>query len=515
MQRNVCELKLDVLTGICRIIGQALHLEQAIEDILSILTETLSVQTAAVMLKNKEFNYLISPSFHQADTNSSKDIRSLFKNGVGLIFSLAQPFAVLRSSKKPLFLDHKALCSIPKDQIRLFGAPVVLGENVVGAIAVDRIFDERVSLGEDIGFLYSIADFIARIVSLGQHAKMREELLVRENMVLRARISEEHLSSACLGKSVSMKRLEEEIRKVAPSKEPILLWGEAGVGKTYIARIIHELGPRGSHPFVVAHCSLPEDLLEQELFGGATPFAGSVGVKASLLEKADGGTLYLNEVGDLSSSHQIKILEFLEQFESRKFSGTSKCLDIRLTASTSRDLSEAVSRGFFRKDLLHKLNVLPIHVPPIRERKEDIPLLIGHFLEKACGEHGLEPRIAPQALKMLSEYEWPGNLHEMKNSFTRLVIMANGGKINMEDLPMVFNSAYSVERKPQEDIAAISRLDEMERKEVSAALERNKWVQRKAANDLGLTFRQLNYRVKKFGLERLINENRTRARRRG
>ena len=171
-----------------------------------------------------------------------------------------------------------------------------------------------------------------------------------------------------------------------------------------------------------------------------------------------------------------------------------------------------MSGGGFRKDLLHKLNVLPIHVPALRERKEDISVLVRHFLEKACREHALEPRITPQALKRLTEYDWPGNLHEMRNSIIRLVIMANGSEIRVEDLPIVFNAAYPADGKPQGDLAAMSRLDEMERKEVSAALERNKWVQRKAANELGLTFRQLNYRVKKFGLERLINENRTRVR---
>lgn len=517
MQRSVCELKMDVLSGIYRIVGRALHLEHAVEDVLGVLSGTLLTKTAAVMLKSKDLNYFISPSYNGITSDSSADIssvdiRNLFKSGMDLIFRFAQPFAVLSDQKKPLFLDRKALHSIPKDQVQLFGAPIILGENVIGIIAVDSMFDCKIPLVEDIGFLSTIGDLIAQIVNLGHHAKRREELLVQENMILRAKISEEHLNSACLGKSIGMKKLEEKIRKVAPNLAPVLLWGESGVGKTFISRTIHELGARASQPFVVAHCSLPEDLLEQELFGSTTHLPGGLESKLSLFEKADGGTLYLDEVGELSGSHQIKILEFLEQSESRKFCGTSRCVDVRLIASTSRNLAEEVSGGGFRKDLLHKLNVLPIHVPPLRERKEDIPLLIRHFLEKACREHGLEPRITPQALKRLSEYEWPGNLHEMRNSIIRLVIMANGGEIKVEDLATVFNSAYSAESKPQGGVAVLSRLDEMERKEVSAALQRNKWVQRKAANDLGLTFRQLNYRVKKFGLERLIVENRMKAR---
>jgi Nif-specific regulatory protein len=514
MQRNTCELKLDILSAMYRIIGRALHLEHAVEDILGVLSGTLLTKTAAVMLKSEKSDYFIFPSSDEGDADSNLYVRDLFKTGTDLIFRFAQPFAVLFDSRRLLFLDRKTLQSIPKDRIQLFGTPIVLGEDVIGIIVVDGMFGDSISLAEDIRFLSVIADLIAQIVSLGHHARRREELLVHENMVLRARISEEHLRIACLGKSIAMKRLEEKIRKVAPNREPVLLWGESGVGKTFISRIIHELGHGASQPFVVAHCSLPEDLLDRELFGNPASFPGGPESRLSLFERASGGTLYLDEVGDLSSSHQIKILEFLEQPESSKFGGPSQCPDVRFIVATSVNLSEAVGRGVFRKDLLHKLNVLPIHVPPLRERKEDIPLLIAHFLERACREHGLEPRITAQALKRLSEYEWPGNLHEMRNSIIRLVIMANGGEIKVEDLPIVFSSAYSVGSKQQGELAAMSRLDEMERKEVSAALERNRWVQRKAANDLGLTFRQLNYRVKKFGLERLINENRIKSRRR-
>lgn len=509
MQRNdnISELKLEVLSAIYRIIGRALHLEHTVEDIVGILSSSLRTRAAEVILRSREKTHFISSPANHDDAGLSVEIHNLHKTRLGIIFQLAQPFALLHLKAKPFFLDRKTLHSVQKNQVRLFGAPITLGNTLIGVITVDRIFDERVPFEEDVGFLMLISDIIAQIASLDQHAGRKEELLVQENMALRAKISREHLGSVCMGHSPAMHQLVETIRKVANSTAPILLWGESGTGKTYISRIIHELGPRAANPFVIVHCSLPEDLLEQELFG-AFPLPGAPAASPCLLEKAAGGTLYLDEVGDLTMPHQIRLLEILDQSESNNFGiGKAKGTDVRLIGSTGRDLFEAAASGFFRKDLLHRLNALPVRVPSVRERKDDIPYLIDFFLNRACKEYGHELRITSQALDRLAEYDWPGNLHEMKNSIIRLVVMAAGSEIRVEDLPIVFNPAFgSGSEAPVQP--TLSRLDEMERKEVSAALERNKWIQRKAASELGLTFRQLNYRVKKFGLERMIHENR-------
>ena len=192
-----------------------------------------------------------------------------------------------------------------------------------------------------------------------------------------------------------------------------------------------------------------------------------------------------------------------------------KGADVRLIAVSSVSLSDAAAAGCFRKDLLSRLSTLQIHVPSIRERKDDIPLLIGHFLADTCREQGKKTQLSPRALKKLCEYDWPGNLAEMKNALISLVVMAETEEIEPGDLVSIFDPNRAAGPGPTslESISAWSRLDEIERKEVSAALERNKWIRRRAADDLGLTFRQMNYRVKKFGLDRLIKENRPRARR--
>ena len=257
---------------------------------------------------------------------------------------------------------------------------------MAGAIVVDRLFGNWATLEEDIQFLSIIANLIAQVATLELHAKRREEVLAKENTFLRARLTDERLGLACLGKSSKIKQLEEAIRKSAPSDAPILLCGEPGTGKAFIAGIIHELSGRAAQPLVNVHCSLPEDLLDEELFGNANNYPQKeAAAKPTLFDKAKGGALFLNEVGELSLSLQSKMVEFIERNEwaDLRISRT-KGADIRLIGSTSGNLPESVARGTFRRDLLDKLNVLLIQVPPLRERKEDIPFLIKRFLDEAC-----------------------------------------------------------------------------------------------------------------------------------
>ncbi len=516
---NICELKLSIFSGMHRIIDRALYLEQAIEGLMGVLSQAVPLSKAAIILRGAEVRYFFTPGFDDLTSDTEPRIRHLYKTGFDLVFRIPQPFVVLRDSSRPLFLDRKALYSIQKEQVRLFGSPVIVGDEVMGAIMADRLFGDQVPLFEDVQFLSILASFIAQIFSLESQARRREEALAKENMALRAKISEEHLGLVCLGKSEAARKLEAEIRKAAPTEAPVLLWGGPGTGKSSIARIIHELSARASFPFVKVHCSLPEDLLEKELFGSGNGFLNGgideLHTPRGALEKAAGGTLLLDEIGELSTSHQIKLLDALDGLQSGGFGiPRSKGADVRLVAASSVNLSEAAATGHFRKDLLNRLSTLLIHLPSIQERKDDIVTLIRHFLADACREQGKKIQLSAQVLRKLCEHDWPGNIAEIKNTVIRLVIMADGAEIDSEDLESVFDPKRMANSGATglEAISAMSRLDELERKEVSAALERNRWIRRRAANDLGLTFRQMNYRVKKFGLDTLIREHRTKSR---
>jgi len=514
---DLCELKFNIVSLMHRLIDRALYPEQAIDALLGVLSRAFAHSTAAVIISSSdEVRFFFTPSRDGSDTETKKRIRSFYKTGFDLILRTPHPFVVPGGDPRPLFLDRKALRAIKKDQVRLFGSPVILFDEVVGAVMAERLFTDRVALVEDVEFLSMLSSFIAQVLSLESQVKRREEALIKENLALRAKISEEHLGLVCLGNSEACRKLEAEMRKAAPSDAPVLIWGEPGSGKSIIAQIVHELSRRDPFPFVKVHCSLPENLLEKELFGNGGGFhSGGIDehhAHRTAFEKASGGTLLLDEIGDLSPAHQVKLLDILDRLEVGRFSIVRpKSADVRLAAASSVNLSEA---AFFRKDLLHRLSTLVIHVPSMRERKEDIPFLIRRFLADACREQGRKVQLSACVLKKLCEYDWPGNITEIKNTVIRLVIMAEGAEIEAEDLESILDPKWTATAGTTdlEDISAWSRLDEIERREVSAALERNRWIRRKAADDLGLTFRQMNYRVKKFGLDGLIKENRARSR---
>jgi len=310
-----------------------------------------------------------------------------------------------------------------------------------------------------------------------------------------------------------MTEAQDLVRKVAPSRASVLLLGESGTGKTLIARIIHEASPRVNFPFIKLNCAaLPENLLESELFGyekGA--FTGATHSKPGRIEDADGGTLFLDEIGELPILLQAKLLRFIQerQFE-RLGSSRTLTVDVRIVAATNRDLEDAVAEGRFREDLYYRLNVFPIRVPPLRDRTDDIPALLDHFLGKFSREYGKPLRLTPRARRALVRYAWPGNVREMENMVERLAILAEGPDIGWDNLPVHVTSAPSV-LAAVAPVAPLTHLKEMERREVLAALERNRWVQSQAARELGITLRQMGYRVKKYGLDQLVHEQRLRA----
>ena len=331
-------------------------------------------------------------------------------------------------------------------------------------------------------------------------------------------MSKEHLGLVCLGKSEAAKKLEADIRKAAPTGAPILLWGEPGTGKSSIARIIHQLSGRGSSPFVKVRCSLPEELLEKELFGSARGFLND-GIEGShafpgAFERAAGGTLLLDDIGDLSASHQVNLLDALDRLEHGSY-GIPGVRGDWLQAHRFRERKPVRSRGsgFFPKGPSQQDQHLAYSSTVDQGEKEDIAFLIRHFLEDICREMGKNVQLGASVLKKFCEQDWPGNIAEIRNALIRLVIMANGPELGAEDLASDFDAGRTENSGAgSETISALSRLEEFDRKEVSAALERNNWIRRKAARDLGLTFRQMNYRVKKFGLDSFIRENRTKSR---
>ena len=305
-----------------------------------------------------------------------------------------------------------------------------------------------------------------------------------------------------VGESPALRALVAQIRQVAPSQGRVLITGENGAGKELVAHALHRLSKRAAGPFVKINCAaIPKDLVESELFGyerGA--FTGALQAKKGRLELADGGTLFLDEIGDLSLEAQAKLLRVIESGEVERVGGTrTQKVDVRIVAATNKDLAAAIEAGDFRQDLFYRLNVLPLSVAPLRERRGDVPLLAAHFLEACCAAEGkAAKRLSAEALDVLAGYHWPGNVRELRNLMERAAILAPGDEVGAGDL------APWLEGAPERE-DAVGLRGEIERREAEAvrkALEAAGWNVTQAAAGLGIDRTNLHRKMRKYGIAR-------------
>jgi two-component system, NtrC family, response regulator PilR len=340
------------------------------------------------------------------------------------------------------------------------------------------------------------------------HKAIEKNELSAENVRLRARIARE-TTRDLLGRSEPMRRIVDLVQRIAKSKSTVLITGESGTGKERTARAIHDLSDRAQKPFLVVNCgAIPEALMESELFGhdkGA--FTGATSRTLGIFREAEGGTVLLDEVGELPTALQVKLLRVLQERRVRAVGASAEeSVDVRVLAATNRDVESDVKSGKFRQDLYYRLNVIRIEVPPLRDRREDIPELAEYFLARCCAEHGRQIRgFTPDALRALDVYAFPGNVRELENILERAVTLASGQTIGLGDLPRELGGATS---QPTPALVALPadgcKLDdvigELERRLIVQALERTGGVRTQAAKLLGVSLRSLRYRLQKLAL---------------
>jgi len=331
---------------------------------------------------------------------------------------------------------------------------------------------------------------------------LERHALTTENKQLRDRLETRTRFDQMIGESEPMQRVYNLVDMVADSAVTVLLTGESGTGKEVVARAIHHKSTRANGPFVTLNCgALPENLFESELFGyekGA--FTGAMTTKAGRFELADGGTLLLDEVGELSLKSQVDFLRVLETKEFRRLGGTKLItVDARIIAATNRNLEEAVKQGDFREDLYYRLNVVPIHLPPLRERGDDIPLLAESFLSEFTTQHRREPKdISRDAMRLLRLYAWPGNIRQLRNLMERLVITVRDSGIQPEHLPEEIQASKEDARTMV--VALGSSLKDIERESIRRTLAEVTNHREKAAKLLGISLRALQYKIKEYGI---------------
>ncbi len=317
-------------------------------------------------------------------------------------------------------------------------------------------------------------------------------------------------SNPLVGASPIMKDIYNDLLLVGRSKATVLIRGESGTGKELIAKLIHEHSPRANCPFIKVNCAaLSESLIESELFGHEKgSFTGAVQMRKGRFELADGGTIFLDEVGDLPLSVQVKLLRVLQEMSFERVGGVrTLSVDVRVLAATHRDLEKAISEGRYRQDLYYRLSVIPIQVPPLRKRLEDITPLMMHFLTKFNAENQKNVALSKEMNALLLRYHWPGNVRELENCMERLVVLARENVVTLKNIPKgmsaYFNDIQEVSLKPSARKKKDSLTDSMQDIEKGAlidALERCAWVQAKAGRLLGYTPRQVAYKIKKYNL---------------
>jgi two-component system response regulator AtoC len=344
------------------------------------------------------------------------------------------------------------------------------------------------------------------IVLILKKADERERLR-KENDRLRKEVKREYSFENIVSKNEKMQKIFEVVKKVAPYKSTILIMGESGTGKELVARALHYNSDRSQNAFIPINCgAIPENLLESELFGHAKgAFTDAIRTKKGLFEEADGGTLFLDEIGELPLSLQVKLLRVLQEGEIRRV-GESKPIQInvRIVAATARDLIKEVNEGRFREDLFYRLNVFPIHLPPLRERKEDIPLLVMHFIKKYSQDLGkYVSGIHPRALENLLNYRWFGNVRELENTVERAIVLTEKPEIERENLPVEiqeFMEKIPLPTVPEEEYSIKKASKSLEINLIRKALKKTKGNHTHAARFLEISHRALLYKIKEYGI---------------
>jgi len=331
---------------------------------------------------------------------------------------------------------------------------------------------------------------------------LEKRAIVAENETLRAEVKSRWTEGQLIGKSAAMDRLRDLVKRVAGATTSVLITGESGTGKEMVARALHFQSPRAEQPFVVLNCgAVPENLIESELFGHVKgAFTGATGAKEGLFRAADGGTLFLDEVGELPPPLQVSLLRVLQDRKVRPVGGSTEVeVDVRVLAATNRDVESEVQAGTFREDLFYRLNVIRIEVPPLRDRKEDIPVLASYFLAKHAALQGRHIELSQEAMRWLAQQPFSGNVRELENIIERGVTLARGNTVEREDLgdSHPAKKAGNLSQIPEGTFDLDDYLTQVERELLFRALDQAGGVRKKAAELLGMSFRQFRYRLAK------------------
>jgi len=481
------------------------QLQTNLTSVMELLARYLAAERVILTILNRANNKIVVELAHGLTEEEQQ--RGIYKIGEGIIGKVVEtgiPIVIPKISDHPGFLNKTgSKVKINNQDVSFICVPIKEGSDIVGTLSLHKVYNPHLSYAEDQRILSIIGAMIAQAVRTRQEYIEEIERLEEENSKLHGELKERIRPSNIIGKSGKIQAVFDLIDLVAPTTATVLIRGESGVGKELIADAIHYNSQRRNKPFIKVNCAaLPESLIESELFGhekGA--FTGANIMRKGRFEAAEGGTIFLDEIGDLPPSTQVKMLRILQSREFERLGSTKPIpVDVRIVCATNRNLEELIKQNLFREDLFYRIDVFPIYIPPLRERRNDVPGLVDHFIEKFNKNHSTNiKRISSTAIDMLMVYHWPGNIRELENCIERACILSTDGVIRSNNLPPTLQTSISSQTKSTGTLE--SMLDKVEKQILLETLLSSKGNLAKAADMLGITERMIGLRIKKYDVD--------------
>ncbi len=498
-KRKIQELTL--LYEISQKLDRSLDLDKIIQPVLASMSEEIGLMRGMVTLYNRQTERIqIAASWGLSQKEKERGAYLPGEGIVGRVFKSGKAITIPEVKNEPHFLNKTGVRDERSIKTLAFiCAPIKIENKPIGTISADRHYSDSNKLEEDVKLLSIIGSMIAGAVKIRRKVDEEKELLRRE-------LTSQYKPDNLIGTSTAMREVYDLINQVSKSDATVLIRGESGTGKELAAHAIHTNSLRSEKPFIKVNCAaLPESIIESELFGhekGA--FTNAVNKRIGRFELADKGTIFLDEIGDLTPATQVKLLRVLQEKEFERVGGTKTIsVNVRVIAATNRPLENLMAENTFREDLYYRLNVFPIHIPPLRDRRSDVMLLADYFTEKYSARNGKPiKRISTPAIELLMSYHWPGNVRELENCIERAVILSTDNVIHGHHLPPSLQSAESTGTNIHETLEeAVAKL---ERELILDALKSTRGNMAKAARLLGLTERKIGLRVTKYSINPAI-----------
>ncbi len=481
------------------------EVSQLLNSVMELTCKYLGATSSFLTVLNRDSNQIHIEVAH--GLNDSQIARGTYNMGEGIIGRVVEykrPVIIKEISKSRLFINKtKKDFKHEGEESSFICVPVFNETDIAGTLSVARKYDPNYNYNDDLRLLSIIGSMIINYVRARQEQSEEIEKLRLKNKELRETIGNTYRPNNIIGSSSKMQDVYSLVEMVSKTSSTVLIRGESGIGKELFADAIHYGSARKDKPFIKVNCSaLPDSLIESELFGhekGA--FTGADALRKGRFELADSGTIFLDEIGELPLSTQVKLLRVIQEREFERLGGTKTIsVDVRIVTATNKNLEKLISEGTFREDLFYRINVFPIYVPPLKQRRDDIPSLVDHFIDKFNKENGTNiRRITTTAINMLMVYSWPGNVRELENVIERACILATDEVIHSYNLPPTLQTAESSETEIKSGLTGA--LEKIENQLIIEALTTTKGNIAKAAKQLQVTERMLGLRVKKYQID--------------